>query len=103
MAVTIDIVPDAEKTQIKLAGEVDVSNADELRQALAGVFAQDTKALEIDMTNVPYIDSTGIGVLVGAAHRAADAKAVLHVTNPQRNVSRVFRMLGVESELGLTD
>ena len=101
MAVTIDIVPDAEKTQVKLAGEVDVSNADELRQALAGVFAQDTKALEIDMANVPYIDSTGIGVLVGAVHRASDAGLSLTASNPQRNVARVLDMLGVSGELGI--
>lgn len=101
MAVTIDIVPDAEKTQVKLAGEVDVSNADELRQALAGVFAQDTKALEIDMTNVPYIDSTGIGVLVGAAHEASDAGVAFAVVNPQRNVVRVLTLLDVADKLGV--
>ena len=96
MAVTIDIVPDAEKTQVKLAGEVDVSNADELRQALAGVFAQDTKALEIDMANVP-----GIGVLVGAAHEASDAGVAFAVVNPQRNVARVLTLLDVADKLGV--
>lgn len=103
MQLSIDIRCEQDVCRIEVAGEVDVSCADELRAAVDEAFAGSASTIEVDLAEVPYIDSTGIGVLVGAAHRAADAKAELHVTNPQRNVSRVFRMLGVESELGLTD
>ena len=103
MGISIKTSGESGRLRIAVAGEVDVSNADELREAADKALATNPASLEVDLAEVPYIDSTGIGVLVGAAHRAADAKAELHVTNPQRNVSRVFRMLGVESELGLTD
>ena len=101
MAVTIDIVPDTNKTQVKLAGEVDVSNADEVREALAGVLAEGAKAIEVDLSQVPYIDSTGIGVLVGAAHGASDAGLAFAVTNPQHNVARVLSLLAVADKLGV--
>lgn len=82
-------------------GEVDVSNADELRTALNEALQADADAIEVDVAQVSYIDSTGIGVLVGAAHRAADAGKTFAVAHPQRNVERVLAMLGVSEELGV--
>ena len=54
---------------ITVTGEVDVSCADTLRNAL--VAALETKAahITVDLSAVTYIDSTGIGVLVGALIR----------------------------------
>ena len=52
---------------------------------------------------IAYIDSTGIGVLVGAAHRAQEQGATLVVARPQRNVARVLGMLGVEKDLNIRE
>jgi anti-sigma B factor antagonist len=89
------------KSLVSVTGEVDVSNADELRCALSEAAHAGTGAVEVDLSNVSYIDSTGIGVLVGAAHRAADANVDFAVLHPQRNVERVLAMLGVSEELGV--
>lgn len=89
------------KSLVSVTGEVDVSNADELRCALSEAAHAGTEAVEVDLSNVSYIDSTGIGVLVGAAHRAADASVDFAVLHPQRNVERVLAMLGVSEELGV--
>ena len=50
---------------------------------------------------MPYIDSTGIGVLVGAAHRAQEAGKQLVVASPQKNVARVLGLLGVADDLNI--
>lgn len=88
---------------VNVAGEVDVSCASVLRDAVDRALEQDIASLEIDLSEVPYIDSTGIGVLVGGAHRASDAGVGYEVTHPQRNVARVLGMLGVNEELGIRD
>lgn len=89
------------KAIIRIEGEVDVSNASELRDALDTAFADGAKEVEADFTEVAYIDSTGIGVLVGAAHRAQESGSVLVVANPQKNVERVFTLLGVDKDLNV--
>ena len=89
------------KTIIRIEGEVDVSNASELRDALDTALADGAKEVEADFTEVAYIDSTGIGVLVGAAHRAQESGSVLVVANPQKNVERVFTLLGVDKDLNV--
>lgn len=86
---------------VSVSGEVDVSNAPTLREALDGALSNEVSQVEVDLADVSYIDSTGIGVLVGSAHRAADQGSELVVTHPQRNVERVLTMLGVDSELNV--
>ena len=89
---------------VLVSGEVDVSNADELRGALDDRLAAEGLAdLTVDLAEVPYIDSTGIGVLVGAAHRAAEKNARFEVARPQRNVARVLGLLGVTAELNIRE
>lgn len=89
------------KAVVEVAGEVDVSNADELRSALNDALQTSASAIEVDLAQTSYIDSTGIGVLVGAAHKAGDAGISFSVLHPQRNVARVLTILGVSEELGV--
>lgn len=89
------------KAIIRIEGEVDVSNASELRDVLDTALADGAKEVEADFAEVAYIDSTGIGVLVGAAHRAQESGSVLVVANPQKNVERVFTLLGVDKDLNV--
>ena len=70
------------RSVVLVSGEVDVSNADELRSALDGRLGSDVTDVTVDLAGVPYIDSTGIGVLVGAAHRAAEKGVRLEVARP---------------------
>ena len=101
MALEISSEITDEKAIIRIEGEVDVSNASELRDALDTALVDGAKEVEADFAEVAYIDSTGIGVLVGAAHRAQESGSVLVVANPQKNVERVFSLLGVDKDLNV--
>ena len=85
---------------VHVTGEVDVSNAPALRAALDEALTAGAARIQVDLSEVPYIDSTGIGVLVGAARRAAESASAIAVVHPQRNVARVLSLLGVVDELG---
>ena len=88
---------------VRVTGEVDVSNADELRSALAGELGAGAASVSVDLSEVPYIDSTGIGVLVGAAHHAAEKGVSFEVVRPQKNVARVLGLLGVSADLNVRE
>ena len=66
MDLGISTNPTPELYTIKVTGEIDISNADSLRNAIDLALEQPTEAVELDFAQVSYIDSTGIGVLVGA-------------------------------------
>ena len=91
------------KTLVTVVGEVDVSNAGELREAVDSALEAAPAEVSVDLAEVSYIDSTGIGVLVGAATRAQEAGVTFSVAHPQANVKRVLGLLGVERQLNVED
>ncbi len=99
MQLSVKLSKDTERALISVAGEVDVSNADELRAPLDTALDSSAASIEIDIAQVSYIDSTGIGVLVGAARRAAEQGREFALLHPQANVERVLTLLGVIEEL----
>lgn len=97
MDLSVHTAVDAPRARVGVSGEVDVSNADALRSAIdEALAAEGVQVVEVDLAQVPYIDSTGIGVLVGAAHKAHDAGCGFAVLDAQDNVARIFGMLGVD-------
>lgn len=102
MALTVTAHSDNGIVLVSVEGEVDVSNASQLRDELDQALSSGAKAITIDLSQAPYIDSTGIGVLVGAAHHAKDKGIELTVAKPQSNVARVLGLLGVSGELNVT-
>ncbi len=90
MDLGISTNPTPELYTIKVTGEIDISNADSLRNAIDLALEQPTEAVQLDFAQVSYIDSTGIGVLVGAAHHAVDHGKRFSCTNVQPPVMAWF-------------
>ncbi|WP_346679417.1 STAS domain-containing protein [Enorma massiliensis] len=102
MDLTITTNASPERYTIGVAGEVDISNASKLRDAIDLALEQPTEAIQLDFEHVAYIDSTGVGVLVGAAHHAAERGRGFSVVNAQPGVMRVAQLLGVDAEISIT-
>lgn len=102
MELTITTNPAPERYTIAVVGEVDISNAAKLRDAIDLALEQPTEEVCLDFGRVAYIDSTGVGVLVGAAHHAAERGLRFAVVNAQPGVMRVAQLLGVDQEISIT-
>ena len=103
MSISISSTSQGDGTLVAVSGEVDVSNASDLRDELNRALAGSSTSIEVELSKVSYIDSTGIGVLVGAAHRAGELSRTFNVLHPQANVSRVLGLLGVSKDLGVIE
>jgi anti-anti-sigma factor len=77
-----------------LRGELDLSNADELDEALKPLVDRGG-TVTVDLSDLTFADSSGIGVLMRAA-RNADGKVALVLLNPRPNVAKVFRIMGLD-------
>ena len=102
MELSISTNPTPEVYTIAVTGEIDISCADKIRNAIDLALEQPTERVELDFAQVSYIDSTGIGVLVGAAHHAAEHQKRFSVVNAQPGVMRVAQLLGVAEEIGIS-
>lgn len=84
---------------VHLQGELDMSTADHLRQVLDGAMTRDAPGIVLDLAHLTFIDSTGIGVLVGASRRAQGLGRSFAVRNPGRAVLKTLRLTGVDQRL----
>ncbi|MQA76600.1 MAG: anti-sigma factor antagonist [Solirubrobacterales bacterium] len=82
----------------KLAGEIDGSNASELRVALAERFPSAASALVLDLSEVAYLDSAGIQLLFGLGRRLAARRQAIRLVVPEGAlVRRVLELCAVEA------
>jgi len=79
------------RSVVTVSGEVDVATAPSLRECLDRVVARDDDAVVVDMLGVTFIDSTGLGVLIGAHRACADAGRSYAWWWPNRASSRCSR------------
>ena len=102
MDLSITTVPAVDKYVIQVAGEIDISNADKLRDAIDMSLEQPCEHVCLDFSRVGYIDSTGIGVLVGAAHNAKEHERGWNIEHVQPQVLRIMQMLGVDKDINVS-
>lgn len=88
---------------VEATGDIELHNAPRLREELRTICETDKVRCVIDMTHVPFIDSTGVGVLVGALKRAREHGGTLTLACPQPRVRRVFEITGLLSALPIFD
>lgn len=81
---------------LSVAGELDYHTAPRLRAGLDEVRLDEGLALIIDLSGLSYCDSTGVSILVGAYHRAKAAGAALALAGMNSDITRVFRVIGLD-------
>jgi anti-sigma B factor antagonist len=86
---------------VYLVGELDLSVVEQLEEELRGALAQSKRALKIDLTDVTYIDSSSVGVLMRTLSAATDAGKTMRVVNACGICRRVLEVAGVAEVLGL--
>ncbi|WP_159888587.1 STAS domain-containing protein [Paenibacillus puerhi] len=80
---------------VALSGELDLSTADMLRRQTEALAADAARKLVLDMRELAYIDSTGIGVIVSLLKVRQAAGQGIHVQHVPAKVRRLFDMTGL--------
>ena len=88
---------------VTATGEIDAATADSVAEAVSAALANGHKRVLLDFTDVTFIDSTGLGVLV-KSHRAAEATgATFAVVHPTPQTRKLIRVLGLDQLLHVYD
>ena len=86
---------------IRLAGELDLYNAAEIRTALSDAIAASPARIVIELAEVEFIDSTALGVLIEARARAGARGFALAA--PQLETRRTLQVSGLDRHLAVYD
>ena len=86
---------------VVLAGELDLYNAEEVRAALDEAGGSSPRRVVIDMSDVEFIDSTALGVLLEARSKLGDGK--LRLASLQLGTRRTLQVSGLDRQLSVHD
>jgi anti-sigma B factor antagonist len=98
----IAVTEDAGVTVVAIAGELDVATAPSLREELYRVIDQGVPMVVVDLAEMDFIDSTGLGVLVGALKRVKERSASLELRALPPSARRVFEITGLTQAFTIT-
>jgi anti-sigma B factor antagonist len=101
MALSINTNNNAETGmwEFKLAGEIDISNAHDFKKQLEAALAEKRQSVTIDLLELNYIDSTGLGVIISAYGLIKKDGFSIKVLNPRDNVRKLLNISGLDKIL----
>ncbi len=78
---------------ISISGELDEHTANYARSAMDGQMEQEGFSLVIiDLSELDFMDSTGIGVLIGRYKKMKERQIPIYISNPSVQVDKIFNM-----------
>jgi anti-sigma B factor antagonist len=77
-------------------GDLDLSTVQSMNQAVDGVLSKHPRALALDLSDVPFMDSSALAALVGASMKLEQQGAYLVVLRPRPMPRQLFRRTSVD-------
>ena len=92
-----------DNTVVSVRGEIDLENVRPLVERLGALIAGGCRRLIVDLSLVDFVDSIGIGVLIGATKRLRAAGGHLMIVGDQRGIVRTLELMGLLEILQIFD
>jgi anti-sigma B factor antagonist len=86
---------EGDHTVVTVGGEIDVYTAPKLREQLIDLVSAGSYHLVVDMEKVDFLDSTGLGVLVGGLKRVRAHEGTLRLVCTEERILKIFRITGL--------
>lgn len=103
MKLTVATMERDDVTIVTVSGEVDVYTAPQLRTALEERISAGHTALIVDLQDVGFLDSTGLGVLVGRLKAVKKVDGWLRVVCTNERILRLFGITGLDRVIPIHD
>jgi anti-sigma B factor antagonist len=82
--------------KIFVSGEVDIYTAQTLKERLYSIADTQKLDLRIDCRDLNYIESTGLGIFVGALKKAKQYDCKVYIVNLKDNIKKLFTITGLD-------
>lgn len=87
--------PQSDVRILDVEGEVDVYTSQTLKQEITRVVSEGVRYIVLNLSKVEYLDSTGLGLLIGALKRLRENQGNLIIVSPSMRIMRVFEITGL--------
>ena len=93
---------DGATTTLYLEGTLDLATVPELRQVLQGIAPPETTRLVLDVRDLEFCDSTGLGMMLGALRRMREGGGEFAISGAHGTVTRLLEVTGLDKIIPLT-
>jgi len=100
MNLEINVEQTNQKSIVEISGEIDVYTAHRLKEKLLPL-TKEGDFVQVDLQNVTYMDSTGLGVFISAYKSSQANKSELELINARDRVLRLFIITGLHEIINL--
>ncbi|MGI8760226.1 MAG: STAS domain-containing protein [Jatrophihabitantaceae bacterium] len=90
-------------TIVAVTGDIDLYTSPRLQEQLAALIDSGASELVVDLSNVPFLDSTALGALVGARKDAMERGGSITLAGAQNNVVKVLRVTKLTEVFAMHD
>ncbi|MEL7654359.1 MAG: STAS domain-containing protein [Bacillota bacterium] len=87
---------DLDQWELIAKGEVDISTAPQLREFLDGAYKEIKADILLHLDELTYIDSTGLGVIIGAFGRMQANENRITLINPKDNIKKLLSITSLD-------
>ena len=87
---------DDQRQVIAVAGEIDLFTAPQLKSAIGEAIDEGRTLIAVDLTDTTFLDSTALGVLIGAVKRLRTRDGRLTLVNIDPNIAKTFEITGLD-------
>ena len=87
---------DADRHVVAVRGEIDLFTAPELKQKLTDAIEAGKTRIVVDLSATTFLDSTALGVLIGAVKRLRSREGALVIVNTDANIAKTFEITGLD-------
>ena len=88
-------------TIISLSGEIDLYNTRRITETINQLVEAGKNKVIIDFEKVPYIDSSGIGTLLGGRKKLLEKDGNIVLINVQNSIMEVFKLMQIEDFISM--
>ena len=99
----ITTTPGSDRYVITVSGEVDLATSPDLDTAIIAAIESGTSSVAIDLTDVSFMDSSGLGVIVRGLKRCREADKDLDLVITNERVLKVFGITGLDQVIPIHD
>ncbi len=78
-----------------VVGEIDIYTAGKLKEKLVQMLNENNESIKINCEELEYIDSTGLGVLIGALKRVKQDSKNIIIVKPRTNILKLLNITGL--------
>ncbi|MUK89710.1 anti-sigma factor antagonist [Ornithinibacillus sp. L9] len=101
MNLDINVTENSEKYLVHLSGEIDAYTSQKLKDTLLPLTKKKGYTLVVDLEQVNYMDSTGLGVFISVLKATKEAESSMTLINLKERVRKLFKITGLDQIINI--